>query len=222
MILMKFRLTTYCCLIFLLFVISSSAQVESSKSLTISAEQEPRESSLSMPSMNIGVPRGGNFKLYSSSVDSLYANRMQRPFSMNNDSGLLKPNSANPVPKYFTKDNEIKEEYKSDQYLGDYKSNSQFVQLIYRDHQFVDGDLVRIYVNDDIIRSSVYLGGAFEGVKINLIRGFNKIDIEALNQGTSGPNTAEFHLYDDQGNLLTANEWNLTTGVKATLIVVKE
>ena len=147
---------------------------------------------------------------------------MQRPFSMNNDNGLLKPNLNNPIPKYFTKDKEVKEEYKSDQYLGDYKSNGQFVQLIYRDHQFVDGDLVRIYINDDVIRSGVYLGGTFEGIKINLIRGFNKIDIEALNQGTSGPNTAEFHLYDDQGNLLTANEWNLTTGVKATLIVVKE
>ena len=211
----------YYLIILILFSVSASAQIENTNSFRIDAEKEPKETTFSLPSGNSGIPKG-NFKLYSSSVDSLNANRMQRPFSMNNENGLLKPNLNNPIPKYFTKDKEIKEEYKSDQYLGDYKSDGQFVQLIYRDHQFVDGDLVRIYINDDVIRSGVYLGSAFEGIKINLIRGFNKIDIEALNQGTSGPNTAEFHLYDDQGNLLTANEWNLTTGVKATLIVVKE
>ena len=218
---MSFR-SIYYLIVFILFSVHASAQIENTNALRIDAEKEPKETTFSLPSANSGIPTESNFKLYSSSVDSLYANRMQRPFSMNNDNGLLKPNLNNPIPKYFTKDKEVKEEYKSDQYLGDYKSNGQFVQLIYRDHQFVDGDLVRIYINDDVIRSGVYLGGTFEGIKINLIRGFNKIDIEALNQGTSGPNTAEFHLYDDQGNLLTANEWNLTTGVKATLIVVKE
>jgi hypothetical protein len=45
---------------------------------------------------------------------------------------------------------------------------------------------------------------------------------EALNQGTSGPNTAAFSVYDDSGNLITSNEWNLTTGIKATIVVVKE
>ena len=53
-------------------------------------------------------------------------------------------------------------------------------------------------------------------------KGFNKIDFEALNQGTAGPNTAEFRVYDDQGLLVSANQWNLATGFKATIIIVKE
>ena len=44
----------------------------------------------------------------------------------------------------------------------------------------------------------------------------------ALNQGESGPNTAEVRVYDDQGNLMMANRWNLATGTKATFIVVKD
>ena len=49
-----------------------------------------------------------------------------------------------------------------------------------------------------------------------------KIDFEALNQGTSGPNTAEFRVYDDKGTLVSASQWNLGTGFKATILLVKE
>ena len=51
--------------------------------------------------------------------------------------------------------------------------------------------------------------------------GFNVIDFVALNQGSSGPNTAEVRVYDDIGNLVGNNRWNLATGVKATYIVYK-
>ena len=44
----------------------------------------------------------------------------------------------------------------------------------------------------------------------------------ALNQGESGPNTAEFQVYDDKGNLVSSKQWNLLTGVKATIVVTKE
>ena len=35
------------------------------------------------------------------------------------------------------------------------------------------------------------------------------------------PNTAEVRVYDDEGNLVGNNRWNLATGVKATYIVYK-
>ena len=62
----------------------------------------------------------------------------------------------------------------------------------------------------------------FKGISIDLVMGFNKIDFVALNQGTSGPNTAEVRVFDDEGKLVGANRWNLATGVKATYIIVKE
>lgn len=124
--------------------------------------------------------------------------------------------------KLNKKDKEVKEAYKSDQYLGDFKSKAKFVKIFCRDHEYVDGDRVKVYVNDKVIQSDIFLKEDFYGFVIDLEKGFNKVDFEALNQGSSGPNTAEFRVYDDKGNLVSANQWNLTTGVKATLIIVKE
>ena len=86
----------------------------------------------------------------------------------------------------------------------------------------MDGDLVRIYLNGEVIKTQVYLDSNFQGFEITLKKGFNKIDFEALNQGDSGPNTAEFRVYDDQKKLISGSEWNLGTGFKATIIIVKE
>ncbi|MDP5157247.1 MAG: hypothetical protein NWQ07_01555 [Flaviramulus sp.] len=77
-------------------------------------------------------------------------------------------------------------------------------------------------VNDDIIHARVFLTGGYSGFKLDLKPGFNKIDFVALNQGESGPNTAEFQVIDDNGFIVSHNQWNLATGVKATIIVVKE
>ncbi|WP_298497750.1 hypothetical protein [uncultured Algibacter sp.] len=111
---------------------------------------------------------------------------------------------------------------KVDQYFGDIKVNAKFVNIVYRDHGYVDGDVIQVRVNDDIIHARVFLMGGFTGFKLDLQKGFNKIDFIALNQGESGPNTAEFKVVDDKGIVVSHNQWNLATGVKATIIVVKE
>lgn len=110
----------------------------------------------------------------------------------------------------------------TDQFLGDFKSKAKFVNVVYRDHGYTDGDIIQVLVNDDIVHPRVYLTGGFKGFKLDLQPGFNKIDFLALNQGESGPNTAEFKVVDDSGNLVSSNQWNLATGVKATIIIVKE
>jgi hypothetical protein len=112
--------------------------------------------------------------------------------------------------------------YRRNQSLGTYKTTSVSAQVLYRDAQFVDGDLIRVYLNGQVIQSQVYLDSNFKGFEIVLKKGFNKIDFEALNQGDSGPNTAEFKVYDDEKKLVSASEWNLGTGFKATIIIVKE
>ncbi len=124
--------------------------------------------------------------------------------------------------KLNKRDKEIKPEYKSDTYLGDFKSNAKFVKIFCRDHEYVDGDRVKVLVNDTVIQPNITLEHSFKGFTITLEKGFNKVDFQALNQGSSGPNTAEFRVYDDTGKLVSSNQWNLTTGVKATLIIVKE
>lgn len=140
---------------------------------------------------------------------------------LENGDGLMEY-SSNKTPKYFTKDKEEKAEYGEDQYLGDFKTGAKQVTFMYRDHEYVDGDRVSIYVNGEVALANVVLGGSFRGFDLPLQSGFNKIDFHALNQGTSGPNTAQLQIFDEVGNLLASHEWNLLTGNKATVIVVKE
>jgi hypothetical protein len=113
-------------------------------------------------------------------------------------------------------------QFKVDQYLGDFRNNGKFVQIAVRDHESPDGDLIRIMLNDQEVVPQVLLLERFKTISIDLVPGFNKIDFVALNQGESGPNTAEVRVFDDEGKLVGANRWNLATGVKATYIIVKE
>ncbi len=105
--------------------------------------------------------------------------------------------------------------------LGRIETSTKRIRIECRDHSYVDGDRVRLYVNEKIIRSNIVLKGGYYVIDIDLKEGFNRVDIEALNQGTSGPNTAEFNVFDENGNLLAAKEWNILTGYIATLVVNK-
>jgi hypothetical protein len=112
--------------------------------------------------------------------------------------------------------------YRRNQDLGTYNSSAESATVMYRDAQYVDGDLIRVYLNGVVIQSQVYLDSNFKGFEVKLKKGFNKIDFEALNQGDSGPITAEFKVYDDKQKLISASEWNLATGFKASIIIVKD
>jgi hypothetical protein len=112
--------------------------------------------------------------------------------------------------------------YRRNQYLGSFKTKSFTSTIRYRDAAFVDGDKIRVYLNDKIIEPEVVLDGEFKGFKIKLVEGSNKIDFEALNEGFASPNTAEFQVYDDKGIAISADQWNVGTGYKATIILMRE
>lgn len=111
---------------------------------------------------------------------------------------------------------------KIDQDLGSVRTNSESVNIICRDFQYPDGDRVTIFVNDIPVIYNITLQSNYQKFNIPLEVGLNKITILALNQGSSGPNTAAFKVFNDAGMLISSNEWNLATGAKATLIVAKE
>ena len=134
------------------------------------------------------------------------------------DPGLQYLNRLNRKPENEKNPNQ----FKVDQYLGDFRNNGKYVQIALRDHESPDGDLIRILLNDREVVPQVLLQERFKSISIDLVPGFNKIDFVALNQGESGPNTAEVRVFDDKGKLVGSNRWNLATGVKATYIIVKE
>lgn len=114
------------------------------------------------------------------------------------------------------------EEFKRNQYFGDFKTESKYIKLVYRDHIYFDGDRVQIVMNGQVLARDILLEPSHKHIIIDLQIGFNKIEIIALNQGTSGPNTAEFQVYDNQGTLISSNQWELATGFKGTIILSKE
>jgi hypothetical protein len=119
-------------------------------------------------------------------------------------------------------DNENDVVFRRNQDLGNFKTKSLTAKVSYRDYGEVDGDEIRVLLNDKTIATEIYLNSDFQGFEITLVDGFNKIDFEALNQGSLGPNTAEFRIYDDKGELISASQWNLATGFKATIVITKE
>ena len=109
-----------------------------------------------------------------------------------------------------------------DQDLGSFRTNSKSVNIICRDFQYPDGDRVTILVNNIPIVVNIELRQSYQKFNIPLEIGINKIAFKALNQGTSGPNTAAFKVFNDAGMLLSSNEWNLATGAKATIVIAKD
>ena len=121
-----------------------------------------------------------------------------------------------------TESNKNINKFKVDQFLGEIRNDGEYVNIILRDHEYPDGDLIKVEVNEIIVMPSILLTERAKGFKLDLKSGFNVVDFVALNQGSSGPNTAEIIVYDDQGKLVGTNRWNLATGVKATYIIYKK
>ena len=121
-----------------------------------------------------------------------------------------------------TESNKNINKFKVDQFLGEIKNDGEYVNIILRDHEYPDGDLIKVEVNESVVMPAILLTEKAKGFKLDLKSGFNVVDFVALNQGSSGPNTAEIIVYDDQGKLVGTNRWNLATGVKATYIIYKD
>ena len=89
--------------------------------------------------------------------------------------------------------------FKVDQFLGEIRNDGEYVNIILRDHEYPDGDLIKVEVNENVVMPAILLTEKAKGFKLDLSSGFNVVDFIALNQGSSGPNTAEVIVYDDLG-----------------------
>ena len=198
-------------LLLVLFVSNSFSQVENS---TRKIDIKPPKTSVNIPPVINKNPNSFTFK-------KIVKKKDEKGFMIADNEYFL-----NPGETYLKKLNKEKEKnpnnYTGDAYLGDVKTISETANIVCRDFEYVDGDRVSIMVNDEIVVQNLTLNYSFRGINLKLKEGFNKIDFIALNQGDSGPNTAELRIYDDNDVLISSNQWNLATGAKATLIIVKQ
>lgn len=209
--------------IFILFIsLSAYSQIDYNKSVTIPSLNAPKNTPIPTEEKdldNIYIPAFGETKSKSDKW------RIDEPegvtFGQQGEKfGDLKEKYTKKLNEKPGNENNVAA--KGNQFFGDFKNNGKFVNIRFRDFGLADGDKIKISVNDKVVYASITLTNSFNVLDLQLAPGFNKIDFEALNQGFSGPNTAEFHVFDDKGKLIAANQWNLATGFKATVIIVKE
>ena len=216
---------------FVIFAPNLQAQIDSQETSVTIPVEENEESNIKTPLPKIENPNTnvGLSTINENTVNGISVTKTdidlskKDEFSMIYKSDLIDPGTI--FEKKWAKekrDKSFEPKYLGNQHLGDFKSNGKFVTIVCRDHEYPDGDRVRIYANDDVVKTNVLLTTSYKSFKLDLIEGFNKIDFQALNQGESGPNTAELIVYDDKGLIVSSNEWNLSTGAKATIVVVKE
>jgi hypothetical protein len=140
-----------------------------------------------------------------------------------------KDDFLNPADRYTKKmNNSLKGEgdgdykiFRRNQYFGDFKTDSQSIQVAVRDPQAIDGDYVKITQDGKVIYERIFLDANFKTLEIPLNMGINRIEFVALNEGSFFPNTGSF-LIKDKGTSIYQEEWNLSTGFNASFLIVRE
>ena len=134
---------------------------------------------------------------------------------------------ASPAKEYTDKmnkqvsDGKIYDYYKKDYLLATYKCSTKIAKFALKDFGDPDGDVVRIWLNGEIVIDAITLESGYREIKLNLREGQNLLVIEALNEGSVSPNTAQFTIFNDKGETIGNNLSGLLTNVKATIIINK-
>jgi hypothetical protein len=174
------------------------------------------------PTMSAASPFSRNKEKAPTNSTTPQIGEKQKNFSMFQKDEFVSRSSEYEDKVQIKPKGESNEAFRGNQYFGEVRTKTKFIQVLARDFEYADGDMIKVLVNDKVVVAELTLTNDFKGIQLTLEEGFNKIDFEALNQGTSGPNTAEFRVSDDKGDVISANQWNLATGFKATVMVVKE
>ena len=126
------------------------------------------------------------------------------------------------IRQTFNEGSVNRSKFSKDFYLGDLETDSDYIIIKCRDHEYVDGDKIRLMLNGSVIHPNITLSSVFYVVDVDLDDGYNNIDFIALNEGESSPNTAQLIVLDEYGKQLSNKKWLITTGYKAKLVVFKK
>jgi hypothetical protein len=112
---------------------------------------------------------------------------------------------------------------KIDVNFGEIRTKSKYFVIKFRDFGQIDGDLAKASLNGTVTEDRLIMKENYQEFKIFFIEGINTFEIEALNRGLLGGNTAEFQMYDAEGKFIKSDFWaNWDTGVKGKFIIIKE
>lgn len=211
-----------------IFTVNIFAQSDTTKTKKITTEVPIIKSSdkLKAKSQNVRVEPNSNINLnIEKKLNTNAINKNLNQYSSkSNDNFLMEtlPEDKDITGKKYWKGKDVTHKKLESHFsLGTIKSTTKTVKIECRDHSYVDGDRIRIFVNEKVISDNIGLKTNYYVLYVNLEPGYNRIDFQAINQGFSGPNTAEVNVYDANGNLISSKDWNLPTGYIATLGIIK-
>ena len=208
--------------LFIFLFINSFAQETAIKSLKIKSLDT---NNVNMQSFNLNriTPKGltnkesKNFFDYNLDFD---INLNKQEVDITGKTDLVTPTWK--IRQTFNEGSVNKSKFSKDFYLGDLETDSDYIIIKCRDHEYVDGDKIRLMLNGSVIHPNITLSSAFYVVDVDLDDGYNNIDFIALNEGESSPNTAQLIVLDEYGKQLSNKKWLITTGYKAKLVVFKK
>ncbi len=206
--------------IFLLFVQFSFTQDYNSTKIEIKSLDTNNIDNNSF-SLNKFSPKGLTNKppkeYFSYEINSELKNN---DIDLSKQSNLVKPTWE--IRQDFSEGNSKNSDLNQDFFLGNIETRSNYVMIKCRDHEYVDGDRIRLMINGAVIHPNIILNSTFYTVDIDLEDGYNNIDFVALNEGQSSPNTAQLLVLDQFGNEISNKSWLLSTGYKAKLVIFKK
>lgn len=109
----------------------------------------------------------------------------------------------------------------TDQNLGEIITQSEYLDIYYRDHGQIDGDIIKLNVDEAPFVGKVVLGSSNKSVRLYLKEGFTKIDLYSIFDGRLYPNTVEWVIKDDQKRKVADNVLSVSRGFKGSIVVIK-
>ena len=212
-------------IVFFVFVFTSSNCLSQEMSVKYLNIKSLDTSNLNSNSFNLNriTPKGltnKNPKRYFNYNLEFDFNKKNNEIDITRKTDLVTPTWK--IRQTFNEGKGAKSKFRKDFYLGDIETNSKYIIIKCRDHEYVDGDKIRLMLNGSIIHPSITLTSMFFVVDVDLDDGYNNIDFIALNEGESSPNTAQLIVMDEFGNQLSNKKWLISTGYKAKLVVFKK
>ena len=200
--------------------LSYSQQDTSVKTLIIKS-LEDNEIPINTFPVKVPLVRGLTNKLVVPFFNYNLNNALKKPdLDITNRTDLVTPTWD--IKQTFKEGTSTSTKFRKDYYLGELETDSKYIIIKCRDHEYVDGDRIKLLLNNIVIHPNITLTGSYYTIDIDLIEGYNNIEFVALNEGESSPNTAQLSVFDENGVNLSNNKWLITTGYKARLVVFKK
>ena len=208
-------------LLFIYTYFTSYSQQDTSVKTLIIKSLEDNEIPINIFPVKVPLVRGLTNKLVVPFFNYNLNNALKKPdLDITKKTDLVTPTWD--IKQTFKEGNSTSTKFRKDYYLGELETDSKYVIIKCRDHEYVDGDRIKLLLNNIVIHPNITLTGSYYTIDIDLIEGYNNIEFVALNEGESSPNTAQLSVFDENGVNLSNNKWLITTGYKARLVVFKK